>query len=120
MSYDRACLRLTGAEEEELRRANAPYTVRLKVPRDADNILVQDMIHGDTSFSALSVDDQILLKSDGFPTYHLACVVDDHLMKNPRGSGRGVALVYAQTHLAVPRLWVDAPSLCSPPPLTQC
>jgi glutamyl-tRNA synthetase len=56
-----------------------PYTVRLKVP--TGEIIINDNVIGDVVFSSTTVTDQILLKSDGFPTYHLANVVDDHLMK---------------------------------------
>ncbi|MEM1009350.1 MAG: glutamate--tRNA ligase, partial [Myxococcota bacterium] len=58
-----------------------PYVVRFQTPRDStDPITVEDLIHGRVSFDPQSVDDQVLLKADGFPTYHLACVVDDHHM----------------------------------------
>lgn len=52
------------------------------------------MIHGDTVFSVSAVDDQILLKSDGFPTYHLASVVDDRLMK--------ISFISLETILSLP------------------
>ncbi len=56
------------------------YTVRLKVPADR-TIIYEDGVQGKMRFHTDEVDDQILLKQDGFPTYHLAVVVDDHLMK---------------------------------------
>lgn len=56
------------------------YVVRLKVPRD-ETISFEDAVLGSLTFDSNEVDDQVLLKSDGFPTYHLAVVVDDHLMK---------------------------------------
>ena len=52
----------------------------MKIPMEGD-ITFHDAIHGDITFSYRNVDDQVLIKSDGFPTYHLAVVVDDHLMK---------------------------------------
>jgi len=55
------------------------YVVRLKVPR-RESIRFEDMIRGHVSFESKGLDDQVLLKSDGMPTYHLANVVDDHLM----------------------------------------
>lgn len=55
------------------------YVVRLKVPADGETSF-RDELRGDVKFSHNNVDDQVLLKSDGFPTYHLANVVDDHLM----------------------------------------
>ena len=57
-----------------------PHVVRLKVPLTGQTV-VRDAIKGDVVFENSGIDDQILLKSDGFPTYHLAVVVDDHSMK---------------------------------------
>jgi glutamyl-tRNA synthetase len=56
-----------------------PYVIRLKVPAEGETTF-RDELRGDVKFSHNNVDDQVLLKSDGFPTYHLANVVDDHLM----------------------------------------
>jgi glutamyl-tRNA synthetase len=55
------------------------YVVRLKVPRQ-ESVQFDDVIRGSVSFDASEIDDQVLLKSDGLPTYHLANIVDDHLM----------------------------------------
>jgi glutamyl-tRNA synthetase len=57
-----------------------PYTVRLKVPATGSTTF-RDELRGDITFDHNNVDDQVLMKSDGFPTYHLANVVDDHLMR---------------------------------------
>jgi glutamyl-tRNA synthetase len=57
-----------------------PYVVRLKVPAEGETSF-RDELRGEINFSHNNVDDQVLMKSDGFPTYHLANVVDDHLMK---------------------------------------
>ena len=57
-----------------------PFTVRLKVPAEGSTTF-RDELRGDVTFDHANVDDQVLLKSDGFPTYHLANVVDDHLMR---------------------------------------
>lgn len=67
---------------EALKRvaAGEPYVVRLKVPQD-ESITFTDLIRGNITVPSNSVDDQVLLKSDGFPTYHLAVVVDDHAME---------------------------------------
>ena len=59
--------------------AGTPYTVRLKFPREGQTV-VSDGLRGEITFENTQIDDQILLKSDGFPTYHLANVVDDHAM----------------------------------------
>ena len=60
--------------------AGKPFTVRLKVPLEGATTF-RDELRGDITFDHGNVDDQVLLKSDGYPTYHLANVVDDHLMK---------------------------------------
>ena len=78
--YDGCCRDLTAAEIDEKRAASMPHVVRLKVDRGATTSF-KDEIRGDLSFENENVDDQVLLKSDGFPTYHLANVVDDHLME---------------------------------------
>jgi glutamyl/glutaminyl-tRNA synthetase len=54
--------------------------VRLKVPKEQE-VVFEDMIKGKVKVHTKDIDDQVLLKSDGFPTYHLANVVDDHLME---------------------------------------
>lgn len=78
--YDRYCLSLSHEDIQQKLDANEAFVIRLKVP---DNVTVtfKDLIRGNISFSSNEVDDQVLLKSDGFPTYHLAVVVDDYLMK---------------------------------------
>jgi len=69
------------ADEVEKKLENGDeYVVRLKVPR-RESIRFEDMIRGHVSFESKGLDDQVLLKSDGMPTYHLANVVDDHEMK---------------------------------------
>ena len=79
--YDRYCLEKLSAEEiAEKLREKCPATIRLKVPKD-EIIEFEDLVRGKVSFNSSNIDDQVLLKSDGFPTYHLANVVDDHLME---------------------------------------
>ena len=78
-AYDRRC---RGLAEEDVRRRldeGQPHTVRMKVPL-VGQMQLRDLIRGDITVHFDAVDDQVLLKSDGFPTYHLANVVDDHLM----------------------------------------
>ncbi len=77
--YDRRCLRLTPDEVKAKLDTNVPHVVRLKVPDEGSSTFT-DAIRGDVTFQHTEVDDQVLMKSDGFPTYHLAVVVDDHLM----------------------------------------
>jgi len=74
--YDRHCRDLPpGAISPD-----EPHVVRLKVPLTGQTV-VHDVVRGDAVFENAQIDDQVLLKSDGFPTYHLAVVVDDHLME---------------------------------------
>jgi len=60
--------------------SGTPYTIRLKVPRD-EEVLINDIVRGEVVFQTNELDDKIMLKGDGMPTYHLANIVDDHLMK---------------------------------------
>ena len=78
--YDRKCRFLSPAERAMHERAGEPKVVRLAVPLDGKTTL-HDFIHGDLTIANKDVDDQVLIKSDGFPTYHFAVVVDDHLMQ---------------------------------------
>lgn len=77
--YDKRCSKLSTEEVQRKLDAGDSYVVRLNVPSDR-TITFMDEVHGETSFETNYVDDQILLKSDGFPTYHMAVVVDDHHM----------------------------------------
>ena len=67
-------------EAKKLIAEGARYVIRIKVPQD-ETVTFTDMIRGEVSFDTSVVDDKVLLKADGMPTYHLAVVVDDHLMK---------------------------------------
>lgn len=76
--YDRHC-RSLDSKTAAAKAKDAPHVVRLKVPADKI-IVVKDLLRGEVKFDSNIVDDQVLLKSDGWPTYHLAATVDDHLM----------------------------------------
>lgn len=76
----RNSLTLDGDTVHELIHSNTPFVVRLKMPEN-ETVSFVDMIRGEVSFNTSVVDDKVLLKADGMPTYHLAVVVDDHLMK---------------------------------------
>ncbi len=78
--YDRHCRSLTQQEVTQRLAAGEPYVIRLKVP-DSTPVTFTDLIRGQIEVNSDVVDDQVLLKSDGFPTYHLAVVVDDHEMQ---------------------------------------
>lgn len=76
----RNSLTLEKSEVDELLNSNAPHVIRIKVEGD-QTIEVNDVIRGKVSVSTNTMDDKVLMKSDGFPTYHLANIVDDHLME---------------------------------------
>ncbi|MBI5732269.1 MAG: glutamate--tRNA ligase, partial [Candidatus Magasanikbacteria bacterium] len=78
--YDGSCRRLSAADCQKKIRDKVPYVIRLKVPKKGKTKF-HDLIRGEVEFENKLIDDQIILKSDGFPTYHLANVVDDCLMK---------------------------------------
>jgi glutamyl-tRNA synthetase len=79
-SFMRNSLNLSAEETKVLLDQGVPYVIRIKVPAD-ETLHFDDMIRGDVSFDTNLVDDKVLLKADGMPTYHLAVVVDDYLMK---------------------------------------
>lgn len=78
--YDRRARDLSVDEVQEKLKKGLPYVIRLKVPLN-EEVRFNDIIKGTIKIETNIIDDQILIKSDGFPTYHLANVVDDHLMK---------------------------------------
>ncbi len=78
--YDGHCRSLSLKEAKERIEAGEKYTIRLKLPENKD-ITFHDVIRGDITINTNDIDDQVLMKSDGFPTYHFAVVIDDYLMK---------------------------------------
>jgi glutamyl-tRNA synthetase len=78
-SYDRHCRDLPKDAVERRLSAGERNVIRMKVPLDGD-LTFEDIIRGTVTIACSVLDDQVILKSDGFPTYHLAVVVDDHLM----------------------------------------
>lgn len=77
--YDGFCRSLSLEEARERIANGEEYVVRLKLPHNKD-IKFHDLVRGDIIINTDDIDDQVLLKSDGYPTYHMAVVVDDHLM----------------------------------------
>jgi glutamyl-tRNA synthetase len=77
--YDRRCLKLSKEEIREKLEAKTPYVIRQLIPEGM--LIIDDHIRGKVRFDSKTIDDQVLVKSDGFPTYHLANVVDDHDME---------------------------------------
>ena len=78
--YDGFCRGLSEQEVQAKLNESVPYVVRMKAPQDGVTCF-EDELRGKIEIANAQMDDQVLLKSDGFPTYHLANVVDDHLMK---------------------------------------
>lgn len=78
--YDRHCRNIPTAEAQQRVAAGEPNVVRMKIPDDGE-LTFHDEVRGDVTFAFATLDDQVLLKTDGFPTYHLAVVVDDHTME---------------------------------------
>ena len=78
--YDKHCLHLTEDEIKAKLERKVPYVIRLNVEPEKE-IVLNDAIRGKVTFNSSTVDDQVLIKSDGYPTYHFANVVDDHMMR---------------------------------------
>ncbi len=77
--YDRLCSKIQDKIIKEIKEKNLPHVIRLLIPEG--QIKFNDVIRGEIIIETKNLDDQVLLKSDGFPTYHLGVVVDDYLMK---------------------------------------
>ena len=77
--YDKHCLKLSNLDVKERIENGAKYTIRLNVA-DSGEVVFTDIVLGELSFKLSEIDDAILIKSDGYPTYHFAVVVDDYLM----------------------------------------
>lgn len=78
--YDRRCLKLSPQEIKTKIENGEKFVIRMKIP-DNETITFTDMIRGPIKFNTNEIDDQVLVKSNGIPTYHLAVVIDDHLME---------------------------------------
>ena len=81
VKYNGKCRNLKKEEIEEKLAQGIPKVIRMKIQLTRGDYIVKDLARGNVQFPASQIDDQVLLKSDGFPTYHLASVVDDHLME---------------------------------------
>ena len=79
--YDSRCRQLTAEEKQELKAEGREPVVRFKLPEAEEEIIVDDLIRGQVSFDSSVLDDFIIYKSDGMPTYNFAVVIDDALMK---------------------------------------
>lgn len=78
--YDRHCRELPQAEIDALLAQNVSYVIRQKIPTEGATTF-QDAVYGEITIENKEIEDQVLLKSDGFPTYNFANVIDDHLME---------------------------------------
>ncbi|MFV0520641.1 MAG: glutamate--tRNA ligase, partial [Lachnospirales bacterium] len=78
MVYDRHCLNLSKEEVEEKLKNNSPYVIRQKIREG--KLTWHDEVYGDITVDTEELDDQVLIKTDGLPTYNFANVIDDHLM----------------------------------------
>src|SRR5580698_3157958 len=78
--YSGTCRALAAVQIDEKIAAGKPFVIRMKVPTEGSTAFT-DELRGEITFDHFNVDDQVLMKSDGFPTYHLANVVDDYLMR---------------------------------------
>ncbi len=79
-SYDRHCRDLSPAQQAEYESQGITPVIRFKVPLEGQTTF-HDLVRGDITFDHSELDDLVLLKSDGYPTYHLANIVDDHFME---------------------------------------
>ena len=79
--YDGLCRALTPEAAKEDRQNGKPCVVRFRVPENRGEIICHDKLRGELKYKATDIEDFILLKSDGYPTYHLANIVDDHAME---------------------------------------
>lgn len=78
--YQGRCRDLDPAEAQRRIDAGEPYVIRIKVPRDRGDVVVEDAVHGEVTFNAKELDDFVIVRSDGTPTYNFTTVVDDALM----------------------------------------
>ncbi len=79
--YQRRCRNLTREEAQARIDAGEPYVLRIKVPEDRGDVVVRDAVHGEVTFNARELDDFVIFRSDGTPTYNFATVVDDAAMQ---------------------------------------
>ncbi|KKQ80492.1 MAG: Glutamate-tRNA ligase [Parcubacteria group bacterium GW2011_GWC2_38_7] len=78
--YDNLCRDLSKDEVQSLLKQGTPHVIRFRMPENKD-VICDDLIRGEIIFNTKNLDDYVLMKADGFPTYHFANVIDDHLMK---------------------------------------
>ena len=86
--YQRRCRNIPVDEARARMEAGEPYTLRIKVPEDRGDVVIEDAVHGTVTFAAKELDDFVIFRSDGTPTYNFATVVDrrcyGHHARHPR------------------------------------
>ena len=78
--YQRTCRNIPADEARARIEAGEPYVLRIKVPEDRGDVVINDAVHGDVTFNARELDDFVIFRTDGTPTYNFATVVDDAMM----------------------------------------
>ena len=78
--YQRTCRNIPADEAKARIEAGEPYVLRIKVPEDRGDVVINDAVHGDVTFNARELDDFVIFRTDGTPTYNFATVVDDAMM----------------------------------------
>ncbi len=78
--YQRTCRNIPTDEAKARIAAGEPYVLRIKVPEDRGDVVIHDAVHGDVTFNARELDDFVIFRTDGTPTYNFATVVDDAMM----------------------------------------
>ncbi len=118
--YNRAYRDYSVEDAEKRAAAGEPHVVRLKVPLEGKTI-VNDFLRGEVEFDNTQLDDKVILKADGFPTYHLAAMVDDHLMGISHVIRAEEWLTSTPFHILILRafgwnepIWVHTPLLRNP------
>ena len=100
--------------------AHQPHVIRLKCPQETHHCTVKDLVFGDVIVDLSTLDDQILLKSDGYPTYHLSSVVDDHYMRITHVIRSSAWLMNSAKHLFLyERFGWPLPMFAHIPPIAQ-
>ncbi len=118
--YDRHCRKLSAEERASEEASGKPYVIRLAVPLEGETV-VHDLIRGPITFQNALQNDMVMLKSDGFPTYHFAVVVDDHEMKITHAMRADEWIATSPLHVLLYQffgweqpVWVHLPNVLGP------
>ena len=111
--YDGTCRNLDPDEARRRAQTGERHVIRFKMPKEG-SITTHDLLRGAIITENSALDDSVLLKSDGLPTYHLAAMVDDHLMEITHVIRGSEWLPSLPLHVARhPRLWLGRADLCA-------